>query len=144
MNTLLISFFAILLLLLSLFLILIILMQRANTNAGLGTAFGGGLTESAFGAQAGNVLTRTTILACSLFFIVSFGLYLAYLKAQAPDGSGPSLPDPAALSSEATRNNLPLQTHTSVSTEPRTQEQASPEQTTPPVKASENNLEQQP
>ena len=73
MSGLFISFFSILLLLLSLFLVLIILIQRASTQAGLGTAFGGGFTESAFGAQAGNVLTRSTILACSIFFILSFG-----------------------------------------------------------------------
>ena len=67
------------LLLVSLFLGFMVLLQRANTNAGMGSAFGGGVTESAFGADTGNVLTRATVVAATLFFVLTFGLYLGRL-----------------------------------------------------------------
>ena len=73
------TFFTLLLILVSLFLILVVLMQRANTNAGLGTAFGGGIAESTFGAETGNILTRSTVGASIAFFIISFGLYLGHM-----------------------------------------------------------------
>jgi len=62
------------LILLSFFIVLIVLMQR--TSSGVGEALGGGATESAFGAQGGNVLTRWTIYSAVVFFILAFGLYL--------------------------------------------------------------------
>lgn len=67
------------LLLVSLFMGFMVLLQRANTNAGMGSAFGGGVTESAFGADTGNVLTRATVVAATLFFVLTFGLYLGRL-----------------------------------------------------------------
>ncbi len=75
----LLSIFTLALILISLFLIFVVLLQRANTNAGLGTAFGGGITESTFGADAGNILTKCTIWATVSFFVISFGLYLGYI-----------------------------------------------------------------
>lgn len=63
----------------SLFLILVVLMQRANTDGGLGTAFGSGITESAFGTEAGNIMTKATKYAFVIFFITGFALYLAIL-----------------------------------------------------------------
>lgn len=65
------------LIILSFFIVLIVLMQR--TSSGVGEALGGGATESAFGAQSGNVLTRWTIYAAVAFFVLSFGLYLWYM-----------------------------------------------------------------
>ena len=43
----------------SLLLVLVILMQRSKQD-GLGAAFGGGLTETVFGAQTSNILVRIT------------------------------------------------------------------------------------
>ena len=67
------------LILTSLFVVLIVLMQRANANSGMGTALGGNISESTFGAETGNVLTRWTVYAAIIFFILSFLLYLGYM-----------------------------------------------------------------
>lgn len=64
----------------SLFLILVVLMQRANSDGGLGTAFGSGITESAFGTEAGNIMTKITKYTFVVFFLVGFALYLAILS----------------------------------------------------------------
>jgi preprotein translocase subunit SecG len=61
----------------SLFLVLIVLMQRAKTDGGVGAAMAGGATESAFGAETNNVLVGATIKGAIVFFVLSFGLYLA-------------------------------------------------------------------
>lgn len=74
-----ISFLTFVLILTSLFLVLVILMQRANSNAGMGSAFGGGVTESAFGAETTNILTRATKWSAVVFFVLSLVLYLLYM-----------------------------------------------------------------
>ena len=68
-----------LLILVSLFLVLVVLMQRANSDGGLGTAFGSGITESAFGTDAGNVMTKITKVTFVIFFILAFALYLGMI-----------------------------------------------------------------
>ncbi|AWT59689.1 MAG: Protein-export membrane protein SecG [Candidatus Moanabacter tarae] len=103
MANILITIFTFLLIIVCLFLVFVVLLQRANTNAGLGTAFGGGIAESTFGANTGNILTKSTIIASCAFFIISFGLYLGYiLNSENPNNSGEILPQ---LSSE----KLPIQ-----------------------------------
>jgi preprotein translocase subunit SecG len=67
------------LILVALFLILVVLMQKAKSDGGMGAALGGGMTEATFGADTGNVLTKATINASILFFILSFGLYLGWI-----------------------------------------------------------------
>lgn len=62
----------------SLFMILIILMQKAKTDGGMGAAMGGGAAESAFGAETNTVLRKGTIYCSVIFFIMSFGIYLAH------------------------------------------------------------------
>lgn len=64
------------LILVSLFLILVILAQPAKSDGGMGAALGGGMAESAFGGETGNVLSKATINAAIAFFILSFLLYL--------------------------------------------------------------------
>ena len=93
MANILITIFTFLLIIVCLFLVFVVLLQRANTNAGLGTAFGGGIAESTFGANTGNILTRSTIFASCAFFIISFGLYLGYiLKSENSITGGEMLP----------------------------------------------------
>jgi len=70
------------LIIVSLFLILVVLMQRANSDGGLGTAFGSTITESAFGTEAGNIMTKITRITFIVFFAVAFVLYLAILAQQ--------------------------------------------------------------
>jgi preprotein translocase subunit SecG len=56
---------------------LVILMQRSKQE-GLGAAFGGGLTESVWGAQTSNVLVKGTVWMAAIFFILSISLARLY------------------------------------------------------------------
>lgn len=74
---------------LSLFIIILVLIQR--TSGGLGSPLGGS-AESAFGGQAGNVLTKTTIYCTVIFFVLTFGLFLIFMaRGHKPSKQG-SLP----------------------------------------------------
>src|SRR6188768_1691149 len=64
------------LILVALFLILVVLAQKAKSDGGLGAAMGGGMAEAAFGADTSNVLSKATINASILFFVLAFALYL--------------------------------------------------------------------
>jgi len=61
----------------SLLLILVILMQRSKQD-GLGAAFGGGLTETVFGAQTSNILVRITAWLIGMFFVLAITLAYFY------------------------------------------------------------------
>lgn len=56
---------------------LVIMMQRSKQE-GLGAAFGGGFTESIWGAQTSNVLVKATVVAAAIFFILSLTLARIY------------------------------------------------------------------
>lgn len=56
---------------------LVVMMQRSKQE-GLGAAFGGGLTESVWGAQTSNVLVRGTVWMAAIFFILSISLARLY------------------------------------------------------------------
>lgn len=93
----LIGIFTFALILVSLFLILVILSQKSKSDGGMGAALGGGMAEATFGADTGNVLTKSTINACIAFFVISFGLYLAHLhESKAPKAGERALPSIAA------------------------------------------------
>jgi preprotein translocase subunit SecG len=66
---------------------LIILMQRSKQE-GLGAAFGGGFTESVFGAQTSNVLVKATVWAAILFFVLSITLARIYSHLDAAHNQG--------------------------------------------------------
>src|SRR4029077_18122444 len=88
------------LILVSLFLILVVLAQKSK-DGGMGAALGGGAAEAAFGAETSNVLSKSTIYASVLFFVLAFALYLGRIHerkiAMASAGSAlPSIPVPAA------------------------------------------------
>jgi len=57
----------------ALLLIGIILIQQTRSGGGLG-ALGGGVTDSVFGAGAGNFLTKTTVILSAVFFVVTLSL----------------------------------------------------------------------
>jgi preprotein translocase subunit SecG len=88
-------FFTFLLVLVALFLILVVLAQKAKSDGGMGAAMGGGMAEAAFGAETSNVLSRSTIYASIIFFVLTFGLYLGriYEGKQAAHAAGSALPD---------------------------------------------------
>ena len=56
---------------------LVIMMQRSKQE-GLGAAFGGGFTESVWGAQTSNVRVKTTVVLAIIFFSVSILLARLY------------------------------------------------------------------
>lgn len=77
--SLLLGIFTFILILISLFMMLVILMQRSKSDGGLGSALGGGMAESTFGADTNTVLFNATRNAAIAFFVLSFGLYLGHL-----------------------------------------------------------------
>ncbi len=88
------------LIIVSLFIILVVLAQKSK-DGGMGATLGGGAAEAAFGAETGNVLSKSTIYAAVIFFILAFGLYLGRIyerkHAGAAGGSLPVIAAPAAL-----------------------------------------------
>ena len=51
-------------------------------------AMGGGMMESAFGPDTSNVLSKFTIRATIVFFVLSFGLYLGYVRVRGHGSNG--------------------------------------------------------
>ncbi len=104
----LIGIFTFILILISVFLILVVLAQKAKNDGGMGAALGGGMTEAAFGADTGNVLSKATINAAIAFFVLSFALYLGHIyqrnhdKREAQDAL-PTITVPAAVPSDTTQ-----------------------------------------
>jgi preprotein translocase subunit SecG len=91
------------LILTSIFLILLVLAQKAKSDGGMGAAMGGGAAEATFGADTGNVLSKATINAAIVFFVLSFALYLGRIYAgKHSSASGVSLPSIAAPKSSST------------------------------------------
>ncbi len=95
----------------SIFLVMIVLMQRAKTDGGIGAAMAGGATESAFGAETNNVLSGATIKGAIIFFVLSFGLYLANVhqaKNRAAENAAlPTVNAPATTPAPAPTVELP-------------------------------------
>lgn len=73
-------------------LLMVILVQRTK-NQGLGLAIGGGMGESMFGAQMGNVLTKTTVILAVIFLVTT--TLLAMLGARRSDVGDGSVVDGA-------------------------------------------------
>ncbi len=77
----------------SILLIGVILIQKSKSQ-GMGMAFGGSVGESIFGAQMGNVLTKTTVILAIIFFVNTTLLGIMYTSgrdvgAVAPIRQGP-------------------------------------------------------
>jgi preprotein translocase subunit SecG len=69
----------------SVLLTLVVLMQRPRSE-GLGAAFGGGMTDSLFGAGTTDALTKITIWLAGVFFSCTLALALINAKLNsAPD-----------------------------------------------------------
>lgn len=97
-----------LLVLVSLFLGLLVLVQKPRSDSGLGTAMGGGVAEATFGAETGNVLTRSTIVLAVAFFVLGFGAYLGQIYvAKHKDKSNDALPTVPAATAPATPAAVP-------------------------------------
>lgn len=72
--TILIAFLTFILVLSSVFLILLVLVQLPKKEAGVGMAFGAGMSEMLLGAGSGNVLTRITKYTVGIFLGLSLVL----------------------------------------------------------------------
>ena len=59
--------------LVALLIIALVLVQQSKSG-GLGTTFGGGGSDSLFGAHAGTHLSRLTVLFASLFLVITLSL----------------------------------------------------------------------
>jgi preprotein translocase subunit SecG len=114
----LINLFTVILIITSVVLILLVLMQKAKSDGGMGAAMGGGAAEATFGADTGNVLSKLTINASILFFVLSFGLYLGRIyegkHAVSAGGALPTISVPVSATSKAsatpaTAGGLPIQ-----------------------------------
>ena len=86
-----------------LLMVLVILMQRSKQE-GLGAAFGGGITDSMFGAQTSQVLVKTTVVLSVLFFVLT--IILARLYASRNNAEGGAL-QKALLATPATAPATP-------------------------------------
>jgi preprotein translocase subunit SecG len=69
---------------------LVIMMQRSKQE-GLGAAFGGGFTDSIWGAQTSQVLVKATVYAAAIFFVLSLCLARLYSHASTPVNQGSSI-----------------------------------------------------
>jgi preprotein translocase subunit SecG len=83
--------------LVSVMLIGVILLQRSKSQGAGGLAFGAGMGETIFGTQAGNVLTRTTIVLGVIFFVNTAALSIVYASRQAQRSVLDSVPASTAL-----------------------------------------------
>lgn len=97
------------LVLVSVFLILVVLMQKAKSDGGMGAAMGGGMAEATFGADTGNVLSKATINAAIIFFILSCALYLGRIyEHKHAMASAAALPNISAPLPKPTLPSIPL------------------------------------
>jgi preprotein translocase subunit SecG len=99
------------LILTSVILILLVLAQKAKSDGGMGAAMGGGVAEATFGADTGNVLSKATINASIIFFVLSFALYLGRIyegkHASAAGGALPSISVPVSATKPLTGATAP-------------------------------------
>ena len=124
--------------------ILVVLMQRPRSE-GLGSAFGGGLTDNVFGSQTTNVLARFTTWMGIAFFAIT--LLLSILTAKANSGktavqkkllseplpAAVSTPTPAPLSTPEATPAMPTASATPVAEPVQETPQATPEVETAPL-----------
>jgi preprotein translocase subunit SecG len=91
------AFFAIVLSLLAIFLVLLVLVQRGR-GGGLAGALGGMGGSSAFGAKAGDVFTRITIITAAIWIAICLmALFWAKHGSDALDRAGASTETESAL-----------------------------------------------
>ncbi|MDH3981892.1 MAG: preprotein translocase subunit SecG, partial [Kiritimatiellaceae bacterium] len=75
------ALFIVVLVLCCLMLIVLILLQKSKSE-GLGLAFGAGAGESLFGARAGNVLSKATVVLGITFMFCTLALGAMFAKEQ--------------------------------------------------------------
>lgn len=100
MLSVLLTILTVVLIIVSLFLVLVVLAQKTK-DGGMGAALGGGAAEAAFGAETGNVLSKSTIYAAVVFFVLAFVLYLGRIYERSHGRTGgaglPAIAAPASV-----------------------------------------------
>jgi preprotein translocase subunit SecG len=102
-----------------LFMVLIILMQRSK-NDGLGAAFGSGMTDSVFGSDTSNVLSKLTVYCAIAFFVIVLALTSIHshraeksaIAAKLEEATATAEPTPAEAvpqAADATGSDKPVQ-----------------------------------
>jgi preprotein translocase subunit SecG len=97
----------------SLFIVLVVLAQKSK-DGGMGAALGGGAAEAAFGADTSNVLSKSTIYAAIIFFVLAFSLYLGriYERKHAASAANNALPTitapPSPVAAPAAATTAPV------------------------------------
>lgn len=105
-----IGIFTFILIIVSLLLVVVVLMQKAKSDGAV-AALGSSSMESTFGAETTNVLFNATRNLAILFFVISFGLYLAHVyqakhRAEA-DAKLPTVTAPATATEPAPATPAP-------------------------------------
>jgi len=93
---------------------LLVLMQKPRSE-GLGAAFGGNFTDSIFGAQTSDVLTKGTIWLGGIFMVLTLVLALLYSHRQTGGNKLQeelSKPVPAAATNAPSSATLPATAET--------------------------------
>ena len=116
-------------LMVAILLVVLILMQRNSGNALSGLGGGNGADSFLSARGKGNLLTRTTAVLATVFFITSILLSLYYLVQTEP--AVPSVPDAAAQN----QSTAPAASDTAQNPAPAPASAAAPE--TPSVPAAE-------
>ncbi|MFL2848091.1 MAG: preprotein translocase subunit SecG [Coraliomargaritaceae bacterium] len=101
MSSLFISLLTLVLILISVFVVFLVLMQKSQSG-GMGSAFGGGMAESAFGSDTSNVLTKATIYTSIAFFTIALILYLMYQNNASDQEIGIDVESITPITEEAT------------------------------------------
>ncbi len=78
------------------FLLLVVILVQRSKSQGAGLAFGGGMGETMFGSQVGNVLTKATVILGIIFLINT--TFLAYLTPKLQPRSATDLVPAAGVS----------------------------------------------
>ncbi len=116
----------------SLFIVLVVLAQKSK-DGGMGAALGGGAAEAAFGADTTNVLSKSTIYAAVVFFVLAFSLYLGriYERKHASSAANNALP---TITAPAAPVAAPAPATTAPVTAPAASVVTPPATATPPAK----------
>src|SRR5215470_4081696 len=61
-------------------LVMLVLIQLPKKEAGAGLAFGGAASDALFGAGSGNVLTKITKYAATIFFVMALLLSILHSR----------------------------------------------------------------
>ena len=95
----------------SLLLIGLVLLQRSKSE-GLGLAFGAGAGEALFGARAGNVLSRATVILGIVFLANSLllGVLFAQKDKTLMEQAAAPAPQPAAMQTQPDAMDFGVQT----------------------------------